>query len=342
MSFVAPGSFTPCVDRWGRFDQLLATTPPTFVIADAKVLALHRHVAHALRSIPHVALRAGERAKSLRTLEHVAAQALNVPRDALVLAVGGGTIGDLATVFAHLHKRGARLIHVPSTVLAAVDSSVGGKGALNLSQVKNALGVFHAPIEGWLCPELFTTLTPAQHREGQAEAWKMALTLDEQVFRTWRLAQPDLGSLIRTSRALKNAVCVKDPYEQLGLRAVLNFGHTFGHVLESLTRYRVRHGEAVALGMLCALDVGRELGVTADRIALDVEARLPLGRRPRARLARALGRATKAQIRQYLRGDKKGATADHTRFILLKKPGHWVAQNVAHRTWEALLARWAP
>lgn len=341
MNFVAPGSFTPCVDRWGRFDELFATSAPAFVIADAKVIALHRHVAKAIRKVPHVALRAGESAKSLRTLERVAALAINVPRDALVLAIGGGTIGDLSTVFAHLHKRGARLIHVPTTILAAVDSSVGGKGAVNLSQVKNALGVFHAPTEGWLCPELFTTLTAAQHREGQAEAWKMALTLDETVFRTWRLAHPDVQSLIRTSRTLKNAVCAKDPYEQQGLRAVLNFGHTFGHVIESLTRYRVRHGEAVGLGMLCALDVGRELGVTPAALADDVELRLPLGPNPRSRLSRALRGATKARIREYLRSDKKGATADHTRFILLKQPGQWVAQNVAHRTWEALLARWA-
>ena len=340
MSFLAPGSFAPSVDRWGRFEALFAEGPtPAFVLADARVLALHPKVARAIRGLPSLVLRAGEGAKSLRTLERVASAAIDVPRDALVLAIGGGTIGDLATVFAHLHKRGARLIHVPSTVLAAVDSSVGGKGAVNIAGVKNALGVFHAPLEGWLCPELFTTLTPAQHREGQAEAWKMAVTLDQQVWRTWRLAQPDLSSLIRTSRALKTAICVRDPYEQIGLRAALNFGHTFGHVIESLTHYRVRHGEAVGLGMLCALDLGRATGVTAEAVAEDVERRLPLGPRARERLARALA-GPSSRIRQVLRSDKKGASATHTRFVLLEQPGKWTLENVRHQVWERLLPSW--
>ena len=343
MRFLAPGSFSPSVDRWGRFETLLAAAAarPSFVLADARVLALHPPVARAIRGIPQVALRAGERAKSLRTLERVAGAAIDVPRDATILAIGGGTIGDLSTVFAHLHKRGATLIHVPTTVLAAVDSSVGGKGAVNIAGVKNALGVFHAPLEGWICPEIYTTLSPAQHREGEAEAWKMAVTLDDQVFRTWRVARPELSALIRTSRALKTAICVRDPYEQLGIRAALNFGHTFGHVIESLTGYRVRHGEEVGLGMLCALDVGRAAGVTSEGVAAEVEKRLPLGSNPRARLARALSsERSVTRIRQLLRSDKKGATSTHTRFVLLERPGKWTLQNVEHRVWEASLSSW--
>lgn len=342
MKPLMPGSFVPCVDRWGRFEELLPTLEgPSFVVADERVLRLHPSVARALKKQPRVvALRAGEGAKSLRTLERLAAAAVDVPRRSTVLAVGGGSIGDVAAVFAHLHKRGARLIQVPTTWLAAVDSSLGGKGAVNVAGLKNGLGVFHAPAEGWLCQELFTTLTPAQLREGQAEAYKMALTLDETTWRTWRLAAPDATSLIRTSRTLKTRVCVKDPYEQLGLREVFNFGHTFGHVVESVSRYRVRHGEAVALGMVCALDRGRARGVTPEAVAAEVEPRLPMAARARQRLAGVLARVSKAEVAKLLRGDKKGATATHTRFILLEGPGRWVAQDVPNTAWGPLFDAW--
>jgi 3-dehydroquinate synthase len=297
-------------------------------------------VARALGRLPHLALRAGEGAKALRTLERLGAAAVAVPRAATVLAVGGGTVGDVATVFAHLHKRGARLVQVPTTWLAAVDSSLGGKGAVNVGGVKNALGVFHAPVEGWICAELFTTLKPAQRREGEAEAFKMALTLDERVWRTWRLARPDGGSLIRTSRALKAAVVRRDPYEQSGLRACLNFGHTLGHVVESVTRYRVRHGEAVALGMVCALDLSRAEGLLPDAVAADVEAHLPLAETARRRLAAALAGVGAEQVAALLKGDKKGATRTHTRFILLSRPGAWEARDVANARWRRLLPAW--
>jgi 3-dehydroquinate synthase len=341
MTPLAPGSYAPCLDREGRFDALLgALQGPLFAVADARVLKLHPHVARALKRVPGLALKAGEGAKSLRALERLGRAAVAVPRTATVLAVGGGTIGDLATVFAHLHKRGARLIHVPTTWLAAVDSSVGGKGAVNVGGLKNALGVFHAPAEGWLCPELFTTLSPAQRREGEAEAFKMALALDETVWRTWRLARPDGPSLIRTSRALKAAVVLQDPYEQSGLRACLNLGHTLGHVVESVTRYRVRHGEAVALGLRCALDLSRAEGLLAPDLAADVEAHLPLGPSARRRLASALAGVTAAQVGQLLRGDKKGATATHTRFILLRRPGRWEARDLPNERWRGLLPAW--
>jgi 3-dehydroquinate synthase len=341
MSPLAPGSYRPCVDREGRFDELLATLEgPVFAVADERVLRLHPHAARALAGKPLVALRAGEGAKSVRTLERLGARAVAVPRSATVLVVGGGTVGDVGTVFAHLHKRGARLVHVPTTWLAAVDSSVGGKGAVNVAGVKNALGVFHAPVEGWVCPELFTTLTPAQRREGDAEAFKMALTLDERVWRTWRLARPDGPALIRTSRALKAEVCRRDPYEQSGLRACLNFGHTLGHVVESVTRYRVRHGEAVALGMVCALDLSRAEGLLPEAAAADVEAHLPMAGKARARLSVALAGVTPARVRTLLLGDKKGATGSHTRFILLTRPGHWEARDLAHAAWQRLLPAW--
>jgi 3-dehydroquinate synthase len=168
----------------------------------------------------------------------------------------------------------------------------------------------------------------------------MAVTLDARTWRTWRLARPDDRSLVATSRALKTRVCEDDPYEQRGLRTVLNFGHTFGHLIESVTRYRVRHGVAVALGMRCALDVGVALGVTPAALAADVERHLPLAQTARAGLARALRGVSAAQLEALLRSDKKGATSIETNFVLLEVPGRAVVRAVPHRVWRALLPSW--
>jgi len=341
-----PGAYRPLVDRWGRFEALCATLPrgPALAIADARVLKLHPQVTQALRAhgVQVAAVVAGERTKSLARVDALAEAAAALPRGAAVLAIGGGTIGDFAAVFAHLFKRGVgRFIQVPTTALAAVDSSVGGKGAVNVGGVKNALGVFHFADEGWLCPELFSTLTPAQRREGRFEAWKMAAALDARTFARWKAHAPTDEALIREARRLKAAVVRKDPYEVKGVRVVLNFGHTFGHVLETVTAFRVRHGEAVGLGLLCALDVGRALRVTPDDVAREVEAAVfgPSLAASRARLAAALRGVTPARAAKVLAADKK-SSAGEVRMVLLKAPGRWTTATVPAAAWQRALASW--
>lgn len=331
MTELPPGAWTRPRERWGRFGA--APLPrEVLVLADQRVVALHAHVRRALSGQRVIALRAGERTKSLATVQRLALETLDVPRKATLLAIGGGTIGDLATVYAHLHKRGLRLIHCPTTLLAAVDSSVGGKGAVNVAGVKNALGVFHACEETWLCPELFETLSPAQRLEGRVEAWKVALT-DARTWKRWTASPPSDAALLEEARALKEAVVARDPYERHGVRAVLNFGHTFGHVIEGLTRYRVRHGLAVALGTLCALDVGVALGVTPPTLASEVEAKMPGA--SRRRLATVLRGASVRDVEERLAADKKGGT-----MVLLARPGRIVEAQVSPATWRALLPKW--
>ncbi len=338
---LAPGSWRPVVDRWGPFVER-DVPDDALVVADARVLRLHKAMARSLRARHVIALTAGERAKSLETVGRLALKTLGVARSTTLVAIGGGTIGDVATVFAHVLKRGVKLIHVPTTLLAAVDSSVGGKGAVNVGVVKNALGVFHCAEESWVCPEVFATLTESQRREGRLEAWKMVLG-DQPLFAAWSKRTPDDETLIRQARALKARICAADPYEQFGVRTVLNFGHTFGHVIESVTRHRVRHGQAVGLGMLCALDVGVALGVTPAEVARDVEARLPNGAMPRARLANVLGRVSARAISVLLRADKKGASrAGQVRMVLLERPGRWCVEPVPEKVWASLLtSRWS-
>jgi len=332
-----PGRYRRAAECWGRFDALARRldATPTLALVDARVLRLHPQVGQALaaRRVQVVALSAGEAVKSLARVEAVARAASGLPRSSTVLAVGGGTIGDVATVFAHLFKRGVgRLVQVPTTTLAAVDSSVGGKGAVNVGGVKNALGVFHFADEAWLCPELFETLSSAQRREGRFEAWKMAVTLDAATFRRWAAESPSDEEAIRRGRALKEHVVARDPYETRGLRVVLNFGHTFGHVVETVTGFRVRHGEAVGLGLLAALDVGQRLGVTPPAVVAEVEgavfgARLAAARR---RLAAVLAQASRDEVLRLLAADKK-SEGGAIRMVLLKSPGRWVTAEVPTR-----------
>lgn len=285
---------------------------PTLTIADERVLRLHPKLKRAIRG-ELITLKAGENAKSLRTLERLTRTALTMPRKLTLIAIGGGTIGDLATVFAHVFKRGVKkLIHLPTTLLAAVDSSVGGKGAINVAGAKNVLGVFHAADECWLWPEVFTTLSEAQRREGRVEAVKMVVTLDRKTWSEWAWGLPDDAQIIRVARALKNAVVGRDPYELTGERAVLNFGHTFGHVIESLSGFRVRHGEAVGLGMLYAIDEGIRRGITPQNLRWEVENVLPV---KRARLQQWLAPKYAARVKELLAADKKAA------WILLQSPG---------------------
>jgi 3-dehydroquinate synthase len=316
----AVGSHRPLKDSWGRF-AALAPKGAGWIV-DAKVAALHPSVLRSIRAPVHVELvKAGEALKSTRALERLAPKLLKLSRGGTLVAVGGGTVGDFAAVAAHLVKRGVELVHVPTTLLAAVDSSVGGKGALNVGEVKNALGVFHYASRSLLCADFFATLSPAQHREGIAEALKMAVCLDAEVWRKWSRRAPGLLELVKTARRLKEGVCAEDPYEQSGRRSVLNFGHTFGHVIEGLSRFRVRHGEAVALGMLCALDVGRAMAVTPPALAEEVEG--VLAERTganRRRLAAVLERHSAEEVERLLAADKKNHGRS-LRMVLLERAG---------------------
>jgi len=341
-----PGAWGPLRDVYGSVESLAAQLPErALVILDKRVAALHPNVLTAVerrRPLDVVQLKAGESAKSLTTLQRVAARAHGLRRDGTLVCIGGGTLGDLATVAAHLVKRGVQLLHVPSTLLAAVDSSVGGKGAVHSGTIKNALGVFHYPHHSWICPELFSTLAPRQIREGRTEAWKMAVCLDVGHFERWQRRAPPLLTLIRESRRLKARVCELDPYDNMGIRRILNFGHTFGHVLETLSGFRISHGDAVGLGICCALDVGRALGVTSGLLAQEVEAAFEkhVGVLPRTRMAAVFSASNGSAVQHALLADKKGADRYQVAMVLLAGVGSTVSIQVPITTWKQLLRHW--
>jgi 3-dehydroquinate synthase len=350
MSFLPPGAYRPATDHWGSFAKLSARLPEGSVaVVDKTVAKFHPGLVPALKARnPRaiVQITGGERAKNFQTLEKLLVAGLALPRSGTLLAVGGGTIGDVATVAAHLLKRGVRLVQVPTTLLAAVDSSLGGKGAVDLTVgntvVKNPAGVFHYAEEAWICPELYSTLSEAQRREGAIEAWKMVASLDAALFRRYVRKAPTLEKLVKDARRLKESICAQDPYEQTGLRRVLNFGHTFGHVLEGLSRFKLSHGDAVGLGMLCALDVGRLLGVTPEKVALQVEEALERGPGVlgRDRIAALLRRADLRDVTALLAADKKAGKAGELRMVLLTAIGAFDIRDVSEAEWRRLWPAW--
>src|SRR6266704_689876 len=233
----------------------------------------------------------GERHKKLATIEYLAEKLtrLGADREALIIAFGGGVVGDVAGLLASVYMRGIDVIQVPTTVLAQVDASVGGKTGVNLRAGKNLLGTFYQPRAVLIDPAVLLTLTEREFRSGLYEALKCGVIGHPELFRqfeemkesilTWDPAA--LEWVIAESVRFKALVVSADEKES-GSRQVLNLGHTIGHALEAETGYRsLLHGEAVAWGMIAAADiavsVGRTDSVTAGRIA---DAVLSLGRLP--------------------------------------------------------------
>lgn len=220
----------------------------------------------------------GEEHKDVTTLAQVWAACASIGlrrRDAIV-ALGGGVVGDLAGLAAATYNRGVALVHVPTTLLAQVDSSIGGKTGIDLEAGKNLVGAIHQPAVVVSDTETLTTLPDRVLREGFGEIVKHALLGDRELFD--RLcdhpaalldADADLADLVARNVAIKAAVVVADEHEQ-GERAHLNLGHTLGHALEVLVGYGTWwHGEAVAAGLLVALALGERLGLHGPEVRQD-------------------------------------------------------------------------
>jgi 3-dehydroquinate synthase len=222
-----------------------------------------------------------EFAKNLRTVEKLSRSLVmsGADRKSLLIAVGGGVVGDVAGFVAATYLRGIALVHVPTTLVAQVDSSIGGKTGVNLPEGKNLVGSFYPPRLVLTDPELLRTLPDREYRGGLAEVIKHAIIadapmfamLEENIEKILRRDRSALGQLIPRNVQIKARVVSRDERES-GLREILNFGHTFAHVLESATRYRrYQHGEAVAWGMIAASFLGHELGLTrADDVSRTV------------------------------------------------------------------------
>ena len=233
----------------------------------------------------------GERHKRLATVEVLSEKLvqLGADRNAVVVAFGGGVAGDVTGLLASLYMRGIELVQIPTTVLAQVDASVGGKTGVNLRAGKNLVGTFHQPRAVLIDPEVLSSLPEREYRAGLYEALKCGVIGNPGLFAEFEQnrnailkRQPEVVErLIAESVRLKAHVVSVDEREN-GLRRVLNFGHTIGHALEAETNYRtLLHGEAVAWGMIAAARVASMLGTLGERDATRiVDATRGLGRLP--------------------------------------------------------------
>jgi 3-dehydroquinate synthase len=297
------------------------------------------------RRIAECVLPDGEQFKTLQTIGRVfdAFVDAKLNRDATVLALGGGVVGDIAGFAAACYQRGVGYIQIPTTLLAQVDSSVGGKTGVNHPGGKNLIGAFYQPLAVLADTDTLATLPDRELRAGLAEIIKYGCVWDPLLF-DWldlhmaKLRGRDSDALayaIGQSCAIKATVVARDEREN-DLRAILNFGHTFGHAIESATNYeKYLHGEAVGLGMLMATDLSHRLGLidrTAKQRVHDIlmRAGLPIDP-PRIGAARAF---------ELMQMDKK-VLAGTVRLVLLEKLGRAIVTGrYAQSTLDATLTEY--
>jgi 3-dehydroquinate synthase len=266
-----------------------------------------------------------ESAKNLFTLEKLSRSLVRsgIDRHALIIAVGGGVVGDVAGFAASTCQRGVALVQIPTTLISQVDSAVGGKTGVNLPEGKNLVGTFYPARLVLVDSAMLKPLPERQYRGGLAEVIKYGVIADAKLFAyleknfdaVLRRDPAALGYIIPRSLEIKAQVVSRDERES-GLREILNFGHTFGHALETLTNYRVyQHGEAVAWGMMAAALLGHEIGLTpADEVSRIVSLVRRMGPLP------PWPNVPPKKLIDGMRSDKK-TRAGKLRFVLAPKIG---------------------
>ncbi len=315
---------------FGAFVRARARGARAFLVTDEHVRPHAEVAATALADNgwqPHLTvLPAGEGQKALAVASRLYDQLaeLEADRRTLVVAVGGGVMGDLAGFVAATYARGLSLFMVPTTLLAMVDSSVGGKVGINHPRAKNLIGAFHQPVGVWIDTALLTTLPDREYRSGLAEVVKYGVILDADLF-AYLEAHADailkrdpeaVRHIVARCCRLKADVVEQDEREETGLRAVLNYGHTFAHAFEAVAGYGTwLHGEAVAAGMICASRLAERRGLIPAELTQRQQQLLA-----RFGLPTAPERWPPDPLIAAMRRDKK-ALAGKLRFILPRRLG---------------------
>lgn len=248
------GEFYPIIIQKNIFEQLpdfldWLGVKKAVVVSNAEIAKLYSG------NLDMIIIPAGESHKNLETVQKIYTQLLekDITRQDTLVALGGGVVGDITGFVAATYLRGISYVQVPTSLLAMVDSSVGGKTGVDLPQGKNLVGAFKQPLGVLIDPELLKTLPEAELKSGLAEVVKHAIIADPELFEYLESGQLDSEFLIRRALQVKTKIVQEDPEEE-NQRLLLNLGHTFGHAIELLSNYQIRHGEAVAIGLVQAAE----------------------------------------------------------------------------------------
>jgi 3-dehydroquinate synthase len=331
------------IERLGKFSSVhILTSPKVWRAVGGKV---KRGIPASMASRVHQ-FDDAEAAKNLKTVEVLARRLVRAGADrkSLLIAEGGGVVGDVVGFVAASYLRGVAVVQVPTTVVAQVDSAVGGKTGVNLPEGKNLVGAFYPPKLVLADPEVLTSLPKREFRSGLAEVIKYGVIADAKLFayleqnmaRILAREPKVLERVIRRSVEIKAHVVSADERES-GLREMLNFGHTFAHALESVTRYRrYQHGEAVAWGMMCAALLGHEVARTpADDVARMIALIRQIGPLP------GWPDVAPRKLFEAMRSDKK-VHFGKVRFVLLPRIGQAKSYNAVPEKTAICILRFGP
>ncbi len=267
------------LDHLGEMMKHRGLQPPVGLVTDANVEPYAQRVAASLQGsgfpVTVISIQPGEEHKTLETVNLLWEEFLagGLERGSTVMALGGGVVGDVAGFAAATYMRGVAWVCVPTTLLAMVDASLGGKTGVDLRAGKNLAGAFHAPRLVVADPAVLATLPERELRAGLAEVVKAGVIGDAGLFENCKDFRDfqNLGSLVSRAMAVKVRVIEADPFEG-GRRAALNFGHTVGHAVEHVSGYVLRHGEAVAIGMVAEARLAERVGLAVAGLAGEIEA----------------------------------------------------------------------
>ncbi|MDR1474868.1 MAG: 3-dehydroquinate synthase [Endomicrobium sp.] len=314
-------------------------TKTFFIISDKNIEKLHlKSLVNLFKqygyNVHTAVISYGEESKSIKNLSYLYNKALElgIDRKSCAIAFGGGVIGDIAGFFAATYMRGIDFIQIPTTLLAMTDSCVGGKTAINVTKGKNIAGAFYQPRLVWINTFFLESLPQRQIKNGLAEIIKYAFIFDKKfynyladLFENEIISSNDFDYIIYKSCFYKAKIVEKDEKETIGLRAVLNFGHTYAHCLETATNYnRFLHGEAVAIGMLFAARLSLELKICKREVYYKVKNMLNIT---------AFNLDTKNKPIKFLslmKKDKKSVDGN-INFVLIKDIGEVINKQVADR-----------
>jgi len=311
-----------------------------FIILDKNLVRIYgssiRKVINKFASKKYfLTLPASERVKSFETVDQIFIRLYEekFSRDTLLIAIGGGTIGDVSGFAASTYMRGIPLIHIPTTLLSAVDSSIGGKTGINFNEAKNLIGTFYQPSLVLIDTSFLKSLPEEELISGFGEVVKYSYLTDGELYSRLisdndLLIKKELGFFNKTiyeSVKIKSTVVSKDEFEISGLRKILNFGHTFAHAFESASGYNLSHGKAVIAGIISALSLSFEMGFISEK-QFNFMLELPL----KFKSTIQLKNINEKEILRLMEYDKKNSE-DEIKFVLVKNFGEILVDVAADR-----------